>query len=48
MDDRKELFVVLRQKVKQVNPDVIINSLASISLILTICTPTERRNVIQM
>ncbi|XP_063679567.1 interferon-related developmental regulator 2-like [Bolinopsis microptera] len=48
MDDRKELLLVLRDKVKQVNPDVIINSLASISLILTICTPTERRNVIQM
>ncbi|KAL5260632.1 hypothetical protein ACHWQZ_G010696 [Mnemiopsis leidyi] len=48
IDDRKELLVLLREKVKQNDPDVIINSLAAISLILTVCTPTERKNVIHM
>lgn len=48
IDDRKELLVLLREKLGQANPDVVINTLSSLSLILTICTPTEQRNVIRM
>lgn len=48
IEDRKELLTLIRQKIKQTDCDMLINTAASLSLILTICTPTERKNSIQM
>lgn len=48
IDERKELVLMLRDRSKTADVDVMASVFSSLSLLLTISTPTERRNVIQM
>lgn len=47
-EDRKELMALFRERLNSKNIDILINTMASVSLILTICSPTERNNALQM
>lgn len=48
LDDRKEMLLLLRDLTGCEDKDLAISAMAATSLILTVCSPTERRNTIEM